>query len=182
MKFKAWLHSLMLKKKLGYILMALFYLISIFLGFGKFLTLDNSSTLEHYELIGFKFLVNNEAGNFAWLGWIGFIYTIIVLVLCLVVIFIPDIVSTEPIYWIIIGLGILVFITFGVLSNYYMFTFQFGSKPSNVSTNVGVSCWLYDIFLWIPYIPFIIFKYFQSGGNGSYTLDASYLKEKDIKK
>lgn len=182
MRFKAWVHNLMLKKKIGYIFMFFLYLVSLFLGIGPFLTLNNSSDGTHIVLNGYNFLVNNEAGNFAWLGWIGFIYVIIVIVLSLIVILIPDVTATESMYWIIIGLGILVFISFGVLSNYYMFTFQFGEKTSNISTNVGVCCWLYDIFLWVSFIPFIVFKYFQSGDNGSYPLDATYLKEKDIKK
>jgi len=110
------------------------------------------------------------------------VYNIIILILCVAIILTPGMFLEEQLFWVLVGLPIVIFASIGVITNYYIFTFQFASKPNGSVVNVGACGWIYDALLWLPFIPFFIIRSRLNGGNGALPLDGTYLDEKSLKK
>lgn len=143
-------------EKVCYLIVFLSYLVGLFLGFGPFLTLTDSTA--SYVLDGFSFFEKNVAGNFVGVACLGVIYVLLTLLLSGFAYFIPGGKRGDSFFWpltVVFALGTL---AFTIIFNYYLFSYGFGSLSDGVTASVGACAILFDLILLLPWIPFFILR------------------------
>lgn len=172
---RLWMRKFRIREKSSYLLLLACYVVALFLPFGPFLKVSDST--ETIVLKGFQFLVATPVGNFAWMAWIGLFYILIIIGLCVAILFWTKTTGDEYLFWVLVTFFLLGFFLFGIVFNYYCFTFQFGTKPVGVQTSSQVCAWLFDVFLWVPFIPFFLLRNKQLGGRSSQPIYGTNLDE-----
>ena len=176
-QLRHWLVRWDIVSKSGYLCLGLCYLVMILIGFGPFMTITDPNLAESpLTLTGFDFLLDNAAGNFVVLASLGLTGTILIVILSALSLFLPD-AWVDRLYWVILVLGGLMLLAFGVAYNYYLFSFAFGEFSKGVSFAIGWAVILYDCLMYLSWIPFLILRNHFLGGRSTQPIFGTNLDE-----
>ncbi len=177
LELRHWLARVDFVAKSGYLCLALAYLLMIFIGFGPFMTItDPNLAGSPVTLTGFDFLYENPAGNFVALAALGLTGTILIFLIAAVTIFLPA-GKGDRLYWLLLVLGGLMLLAYGVAYNYYLFSFALGEFSKGVSFRIGWAGILYDCLMYLSWIPFIILRNHYLGGRSTQPIFGTNLDE-----
>ena len=101
---------------------------------------------------------------------------ILIFLIAAVTIFLPA-GKGDRLYWLLLVLGGLMLLAYGVAYNYYLFSFALGEFSKGVSFRIGWAGILYDCLMYLSWIPFIILRNHYLGGRSTQPIFGTNLDE-----